>query len=521
MGNKITVSFFKCDTQEGDELFRRAKGMLEQMEIGGRKAEVVLRENNPFSATEAYLFDDIVIFDASLEDASQKPGDTIGSQYDAMLELMKSACHVLTVSRSQVPFNVTCAWKGGYPNYIKTGVAEYKETLDNGEILEWLRTMFLQKGENLVNQYKLDREIYEGLPYGEKMKALNDRAVENADRAAEAAEENAEVFISYLSRYSKYFPGGKGVDCGYTVEDLIAYIADTQNIPKEKIGYFPPGSLSRELMTVQRKWEIVSATDDFIRKCRQFWILSAPGYAKSWWTLSERVTLSYILEKEPENCPDIYVAKYHPESGSFYVEEYLDAAAKKKILPKLEESTVRELARYFANSRQGTVGYESVRPMRVMHHLPEQAIRFLSKRTYKLMEEYFPIIVEEMEMTTEEYEETAVQSSKSEVYAKSFWEDWIMECPYCKAQSSNGRYGRESFLNPGKSSFCQVVKERDFSYDAGKDRYTVVCRTCGHKFRLRKGFFYRWYPIRGINIRTGPGRKSVERKTAFYFTGEE
>ncbi len=520
MGNKITVSYFKCDSGDGNELFQIVKDMLEQMEIGGKRAEVILRENNPFPAMEAYLFDDTIIFDASLEDAGQKPGD-IGSQYDAMLEQMKSACHVLTVSRSQIPFNVMCVWKGGYPNYIKTGVSEYKETLDNGEILAWIKEMFLQKGESLINPCKPDREFYEDLPAQEKMRVLYDRIMENADRAAEMPKQKDEVFVSYLSRYSKYFPGGQLSESGYTVEDLIAYIADTQNISKEKIGYFPPGNLSRELMTVQRKWEIVSVTDDFIRECRQFWILSAPGYAKSWWTLSERVTLSYILAKEPENCPDIYVAKYDAENGSFRVEEYLDEAAKKRILPKLDDSMVKELSRYFANSRQGTVGYESVRPMRVMHYLPEQAVRFVSKHTYKMMEEYFPVLLEGMEMTEEEYAESAVQAKQSDVYAKSFWEDWIMECPYCKAQSSNGRYDRETFLSPGKSSFCHIVKKQEFLYDAGKGRYAVVCRTCGHKFYFRKGFIYRWYPIRGINIHTGPRGKSLERKTAYYFTEEE
>ena len=96
-----------------------------------------------------------------------------------------------------------------------------------------------------------------------------------------------------------------------------------------------------------------------------------------------------------------------------------------------------------------------------------------------------------------------------------------MECPYCKMQNNNNRYNKETFLYPQKSSFCHVVKKHDFLYDAGKDRYAVVCKACGQKFYFKKGFFYRWYPIRGGGIHTGPGGKSIEKKTAFYFTEEE
>lgn len=522
MENKITISYFKCDTQQGNELFRRTKDMLEKMEVEGLKIEVILRKNDPFTATEAYLCDDVVIFDGSLEDETgEGMKSSIGQQYDAMLEPMKTSYHVLIVSRSQIPFNVMCIRKGGYPQYIRTGVSKYKETLDNEEILMWLSDIFTRSGAKLRNGHKLEHEYYQGLPDKEKAELLNDRIKKDVEETKKDSGEKAQVFVSYLSRYSQYFSGRETRDCGYTVEDLIKFISETQDIPSEQIGYFPPGNLSRELMTVQRRWEIISVTDDFIRECRQFWILDAPGYSQSWWTLSERVTLSYIFAEEPEKCPDIYVAKFDMESGSFRVKEYLDGGAKKRFLPKIDETTVRELARYFANSRPDGVGYESIWIMKLMHHLPDPAVRFLSRRTYKMMEELMPMILEDAKVTREEYEETASQSCKSYVYTKSFWEDWIMECSGCKSQSSGICYNRETFLYPKKSRFCHVVKKRDLLYDSGKNRYVTVCKTCGHKYYFKAGFFYRWYPIRGEGIHTGPGGKSIERKMAFYFTDEE
>lgn len=338
--------------------------------------------------------------------------------------------------------------------------------------------------------------------------------IKNINQAQEEAIDEAQVFVSYLSRYSEFFSVGEPGSREYTVEDLMEYISKSQGIPLEQIGYFPPGNLSRELMTLQRRWEIISVTDDFIRKCRQFWILDTPGYAQSWWTLSERVTLSYIYAREPEKCPDIYVARYDPERGSFQIKEYLDTEAKKRLLPKISENVVRELARYFVNSRPDGVGYESVWIMKLMHYLPDQAVRLLSGWGYQLMEEGMPAILGDIGTSRGEFEEDAVISARSDVYTRSFWEDWIMECPVCKMRDSNSRYNKETFLHPQKSGFCHVVRKRDLKYDSDKGKYVAVCRKCGHKFYFEKGAFYRWYPVRGENIHTGPGGNSIEKKTA-------
>ena len=272
MENTITVSYFKCDTKDGNELFIRIKDMLEKMDLGGKKIEVTLQENNPFLATEAYLCDDVVIFDGSLEDPEENKKSNAGQQYDAMLEPMKTASHVLIVSRSQIPFNVMCVRKGGYPNYIRTGISEYKEHITNDEILEWIKNIFMQDDTGLFNSHKLERNYYQGLPDQGKAEILNKMIKENVDESQTETKEDAQIFVSYLSRYSKYYSSRKSGSQEYTVEDLIEYISKTQGIPLEQIGYFPPGNLSRELMTVQRRWEIISVTDDFIRKCRQFWI---------------------------------------------------------------------------------------------------------------------------------------------------------------------------------------------------------------------------------------------------------
>lgn len=518
MESKITAAYFKCDTKKGNELYIRTKDMLENLIIGGRKIEVNRKENTPLAAAEAYLCDDIVIFDASLEDGDENEADRAGMQYDAMIEPMKTASHVLIVSRSQIPFNVVCVRKGGYPKYIRTGMADYKEYLDNEEILLWIEKIFREEAAGIFQRHKFDRHKYQGLTEKEKTDVLFQMIKENHDNAKQDFQESGKVFVSYLSRYSKFYSGQK---LEYTVEDLIAYISKSQKIPLGQIGYFPPGNLSRELMTLQRRWEIISVTDDFIRECSQFWILASPGYLESWWTLSERMTLSYIFAKKPESCPDIYVAKYNSKNGGFQVEKYLDADSKKKFLPKISDDLRREMAVYFSNSRPEEIGYESINSMKIMHYLPAPAIRFLSRKGYEFAEEIMPKLLDELGETKEDYVRKSVQSARSFVYTNSFWEDWIMECPVCKKKNGSIRYQKETFLKPQKNSFCHVVKKQDFRREAGRNRYSVICKSCGHKFYFTTGFFYRWYPIRGEGMRTGPGGKTIEKKLAYYFEKDE
>ncbi len=520
MNQKLTISYFMCNSKKGVELFQQAKGKLEQLGIQGHDVEIILRENDPLVAIEAYLCDDAIIFDGSLMDEADGSESSIGQQYDAMLEPMKASDHVLIVSRSEVPFNVLCTRKGGYPKYIQTGVAEYKESFDNDEILGWLIKTLEDNDLELPNPYKIERESFQKLSDKDKTNVLCQRIEKDVDQSETRRRKSEQVFISYLSRYSMRYKGRNQENAGYTVEDLIAYISQTQGIPRDQIGYFPPGNLSRELMSVQRRWEVVSLTYDFICGCKQFWIMVTPGYQDSWWTLSERFSLSYFLRNDPDKCPDIYVARFDAQSSRFKVQVYSDIEEKKKILPVLDETVYREMARYFANSRPDGVGYESVPPMRVFRHLPLPVLRALSGKIYQMAEEFTPLKNSIMtDMSKEEFVIQSCKSFKSYVYSKSFWEDWVMECPYCRKQS-NGAYSIKTFMQPAKAKFCHVVHNKDISFNSKTKQFSYICPSCRHKYFFNAGAYYRWYPMRGNSIHTAPGGKSIEKKAAFFFVEE-
>ncbi len=129
------------------------------------------------------------------------------------------------------------------------------------------------------------------------------------DIVSESIEKHSQpsgVFISYTSKHSRYMLNGSLADSIF-VEDLCGYISKIRHFPKDSIGYFPPGSISKELMTEQRRWEFDSIAYDFIKASKEFWILKTPDYKKSWWTYGELVTLCNILDND-NYCPDIYIA---------------------------------------------------------------------------------------------------------------------------------------------------------------------------------------------------------------------
>lgn len=498
MRERIVVSYFKCDSPQGDELYRETKRKLELEGVQGLDVEVVLRENDTLVGRDAFMCDDVVIFDASLE------GGKAGRQYDALMEVMLYSEYVLIVSRTILPFNVSGTWKGGYPRYLRAGVADYRESLTNRDILLWLKGVFGRMA--LPNPSKVSRDEFYKLSVEDRLKALTARS--RADYAAEGRgyKQRLCAFVSYCSKYSLNFKERNHQKDGYTVEDLIQFISTTQDIPKDEIGYFPPGKLSLELMTLQRRWEVVSETFKLIFACRQFWILDAPGYWESWWTLSERVTLSYILTVLPQYCPHIYVARFDPEWGSFQVKAYLSQEEKRQLLPRLSKRALRTIRLYFANSRSSSIGY--VRNPEYRKLMARSFFDFLPGPG-EWSDEYSMTIPETLELFRPYW--------GCRPDSDDFWDTFILECPTCKQKSRHSRYSEESFLYPLRNQFYHVVRKEDVQYKPGERAFCYECPSCKRSFYFLPESYYRWYPMGMESILDLPDAKLVEKKDIFVF----
>lgn len=497
MREKVIISYFKCGTPQGDELYRETKCELERSGIRGLDVEVVLRENDTLAGRDAFMCDDVIIFDASLE------GEKPGQQYDALMEPMLLSEYVLVVSRTILPFNVVGTWKGGYPRYLRTGTAHYPESLTNPEILSWLKGV-LNRLE-LPNSRKILRDDFYKLSVRDRIMALAARTRTDYEVEGVSYRQLLQVFVSYCSRYSGYFSGRKPQKDSYTVESLIQFISKTQSIPENEIGYFPPGKLSRELMTLQRRWEVVSDTFKPVFVCSQFWILDTPDYWESWWTLSERMTLSYILSALPERCPDIYVAKFDTNRGGFRIKAYLNLEEKRQLLPKLSQRTLRTIRLYFANSRTNSIGY--VRNTEFRKLAAKTAANFLPGPDE--WRDEFAITIPEMKELFRPYWGDRPDSS-------SFWDDFILECPTCKQKCRHIHYSEKEFLFPLSTPFYHVVRKGDLQ-QAGQGMFRYTCPSCGRSFYFRPEAYYRWYPMEAESVLGLPDAKLVERKDIYVF----
>lgn len=510
MLQKITISYFSSGTLEGEQLYKKICSALTNTKNVNYLFEITKKKSTPMAAIRSYMCDDIVLFDASLDKHGTQE---IGKQYDAMSEPFKSSQHVLIVSRTIIPFNVYCAKKGGYPHYITTGVSEYAETMSNQEISDWVTATIISGDITLPNPTKISKVYFDTHLKDALLKNKLEKMIVKNMNMVNKAKKKEEVFVSYISRYSKHFHSPiKHVS--YFVEDLFPFIANYSNISIEQIGYFPPGTLSSELMTLQRKWEIVSVTDDFIRECKQFWIFLTDDYFQSWWTKSELITLSYILDSEPEVCPDICVARPQMKDGKLFiqVEQHLTIEDKRAFLPVTKGRIHQEMARFYVNSRPGTVGYECQTPMQLLHDSPRAviAVMYLLSKIFqkKLLNskksEYGKIKFKDF-----------YKSAKAYTYTKSFWKEWILECPICK-RTQFQKWNSESFLYPFKEKFCHRINEGNLSYDQEKECYSFVCGTCRHSFHFKLGNYFRWWTIRS-NQQTSPDGTSLEVINAMYF----
>lgn len=503
----ITISYFKALSNEGEVLFREFRERMDGSVLRGHPVRVIEEKNYKMRpAITACFNSDVVIFDGSLEDGKY-------GQYCAALELMKSLDYVLIVSRTVLPFNFMGMRKGGAPELVATGTTEYCPWKTNSEILSWLEDTLQNSSMQLPRKLKMQ------LPTGQskaQMEAViqfeNQLLLESLERCGHPSG----VFVSYLSRYSKF--SGEKNDVPF-VEDLFKEISRISNVPENAIQYFPPGKISLEFMTGQRRFEIASITEDFFAGCKAFWIYDTEDYASSWWAYGERVSLARIFHDSMDKCPAIYTAKPVRQSDGkwkFDIRAYLTDEQKRGFLPDLTEKQMTELTQIYINSHPDSVAYEQVKKMRQLAKLPDIFLKMQINSLYEkvgMVLNGFAEADEEAHQCLEEVRnvEFLKRSVRSYAYTKEFWEEHIVECPYCKAQA-DASLDPDSFMHFKKPYFYRLSsakyhKVRNILKEGQKAMVTLPCR---HMVKLgASGVYYRWWTVKS-DVPTGPKGQLVE-----------
>lgn len=501
---KIKIAHFQNNSKRGRELSGLITQVFNNIEINGVKTEVRIVENgNQFDFLQACLGDDVVIFDGSIEDVQ-------GSNYEAATAQVTCMDHVLVVGRTKLPLNFFGLRKGGHPELIKSSTTEVDKDFENDRIIIWIRENLNDLAKDLPRSEEervFVPSFSEISQYSDRLDGVSRKIME---RSLNKYKKRDNIFISYLSKYSSYQKGGKSF-YGKNVEDVIEFIKREKNINMGNICYFPPGSISGELMIEQRRWQIISIIDRYIRLCKEFWIFETPDYYDSWWTQAELASLAYIKCHAPEDCPEIYICTVSNEKSISY------RKAESNFIFELSERHKSEMARFFSNSDPATVGYESIENMRNLKKLPRLFQRIYFKKLKKLASSgamggtLLNDALEDLDF------DTFLQSVNSHVYTTEFWNDYLITCPYCfEKNSKRNKYDFEKFLyseNQGinrldESQFRKVLSTKEWR-----------CAKCDKAFKLieEKNRHFIWWPVR-MGKATGPDGNYIESRKLYSIT---
>ncbi|MDJ0677696.1 MAG: hypothetical protein QNJ36_20315 [Calothrix sp. MO_167.B42] len=502
---EIKLTFFATSTPAGMELVDLLQNTFASEFPGGLKVSMkTVIDGDQGDLMIAGLRDDVVIFDASVE-------DDVGSNYKAANMWPSSMEHFLVVSRTRLPLNFQAFHEGGSPD---TSGDVYKRpfSLDNQYLVNWIKKQLELLEVQLPRPQDERHTIEEGRFFADR-KAISEKSekiiANSHKKKAQYHKNTGRAFVSYLSRYSQYHRTSVAVH-GFHVEDLLRYIKNQHGDPDYPVLYYPPGSLSSEFMTEHRRWQVVSLIDWRIQAVDEIWIFETDDYYNSWWTQAELASLAYM---QPDNKPlskKILLCK--PTAKGLVVRE-----AESGFIQKLEQKLSREFERRLSNSDPLTMGYETVRPMQILKNVPIP-IQWLFFKGVNFFAEFMmsgsPMY---QEMKKESQKDPTLNSFKhyremlkSHVFSESFWNDRIVTCPNCRGNNkARHNFDFEAFLyhkQPGQFRISSEKMEMILS----SNRWT--CASCGFQFRVVEEDYsqFLWWPVR-MGRTTGPGGVYIEK----------
>ena len=505
----ITVAYITAPSREGRELFSMLKPALEKAvwEKCGEQIDWAIINHPDYpnclgtnlAHRQSIAFNccygaDLVIFDGSLEDKNidrnvscfkiddpsridnpalvieemmgmafqntnnydvnaETTNGHVCSQYEYALLPMTSFEHVLIVSRSKLPYNFEGFRKGGAPSWLRSHIVSNegkikKETFKrtNSDITDWIL--------KTLHCIELPRENKE-IP--QTTDDVVDKFLEKKfDRAKD---ERHDIFVSYLSRESRFLNNPEPIE-KFLLDKAASIIKGTG----DSFIYAPPGDLSNELMTEQRRWELVSMIDRQMHQCKAVLLYMTDGYLRSWWTFAELICLAYRVHYTDDEWsdgwnPTIYVVSQNrTEINKLSTYEEMEA-----FLPKMTQEQCDELVKRFSSSDPSQATPEW-----------DEAFSF-EKIPNELKERYAEIASENLGYS----KERILASLNSYVQTDDFRKKLVVECKECGQQND---YTVDDFIRLRYSHRISLQENK---------------LPCGHKVKIKDGgIYYRYLPPR-------------------------
>ena len=422
------IIFFAVSNPEGMELARlfvelsRAEFGLQVSVIEGAAQTDLHR---------ACLDGRIVVFDASVEEGHNYAAATM---QPAVLE------KALVVSRTYLPLNFYGLREGGVPDYPEPAFQT------NETILMWLRE---QLGGLLRDAAR--KPLRSGLiGYFRAM-------LESLDSQEQRWNSQGRIFISYRSR------------CHAEVARLGQRIRDglMNGVPPSSVRFLRPGELvyEDELLTTFRHWQLASMIDRKIGAAEELWVYLTEDYLASWWTRAELVAIAYRLASG-RVAPRVRV--YDPATNTLH-------NLPEGWLPSFTPEQRRRLARWYANSDPGSMGFELVPVMRHYASLP-----LLGRLKY----------------------------FSDPVWSDEFWENPLLPCSTCQHESATpGGIDMDSFLWLREPHLVPLSIDQ---LEDAVQRGRLSCPVCQTTYETREAPNPRvlWMPTR-YGRATGPDGASL------------
>lgn len=485
---KHLISFFATRSDKGQEL-QRIFCRIAQEEFG---VEVrVYSQATQVDLALACVNDDMVIFDATIE----APGL---HNYPAATEQPKTLDHVYVVSRSYLPMNFFGVHQGGYPTFPNSKT--------NQELLHWLRG---ELANVLQAPPREKRKLYTwetlALDRNEFAEDSQKLFMESLERGEARRKAEEKIFISYR--------GGFAAD----VEALGRRIEDGEfhQGKKQRVKIIPTGELAfdRELLTAQRRWEILSTIDRIIVDAAEFWIYQTDNYLDSWWTRGELITQFYPRDGVQSVLNKWRIFNHATGRVSEQIPE--------KFRFQLNDRQIQRMSRWYANSDALTVGPEVVKRMRRMRtmikFMPDGLLGNIYREAFAngAMGEVMDVVKKTipdapLEEVTAQYGDAKFlrEYFADPVWDKEFWEYPLLQCK-CPAVGQQ-QVDLEKFLWLKEPLHIEITPRE---MERAIKRGTLQCpkpadcpnRECNAAYRIeQRQARYLWLGTRRGKVSGGP-----------------
>lgn len=295
MPHSHSLAIFAVGNEQGRSLADAVKAEGDQLGFDAR----VIHGGGQEELARACVFDDFVVFDASVEDVDN---------YGAAVEVTKALPYVFIVSRTYLPINFQGVESGGAP--------DYPGSLSNDEILDWLKARLREAADK---------------PPRSKSSSFNFSAALSLTREMPGIQPS-DVFISYRG----------------ALLNEVKMFADQVVSPKTfKIFQPAPRSFHQTALTAFDRWAVLAVISDSVIASREVCVYDSGDeleYLKSWWTIGELFVCAYRGRT---------LKRYEPATGK------LGAPLPEHVICLAERHKAR-MSKLFTNSHPAMMGPESV-----------------------------------------------------------------------------------------------------------------------------------------------------------------